>query len=52
MEFTGADFIRAFALLGAGLAMGFGAIGPESVKVTLPAALAKPSVAIPAKRAS
>jgi F-type H+-transporting ATPase subunit c len=28
MEISGADFIRAFALLGAGLAMGLGAIGP------------------------
>lgn len=28
MEISGADFIRALALLGAGLAMGFGAIGP------------------------
>jgi len=28
MEFTGADFIRGMSLLGAGLAMGLGAIGP------------------------
>jgi F-type H+-transporting ATPase subunit c len=28
MELTGADFIRGVALLGAGLAMGLGAIGP------------------------
>ncbi|MEJ5347985.1 MAG: ATP synthase F0 subunit C [Desulfosoma sp.] len=28
MEFTGADLVRAAALLGAGLAMGLGAIGP------------------------
>ena len=28
MEITGAEIIRAVALLGAGLAMGFGAIGP------------------------
>ena len=28
MEISGADFIRALSLLGAGLAMGFGAIGP------------------------
>jgi F-type H+-transporting ATPase subunit c len=28
MEISGADLIRACALLGAGLAMGFGAIGP------------------------
>lgn len=28
MEITGADIIRAAALLGAGIAMGFGAIGP------------------------
>ncbi|MBC7357256.1 ATP synthase F0 subcomplex C subunit [Desulfacinum infernum DSM 9756] len=28
MEFSGADLIRAAALLGAGLAMGLGAIGP------------------------
>jgi len=28
MEVTGADIIRAAALLGAGIAMGFGAIGP------------------------
>jgi F-type H+-transporting ATPase subunit c len=28
MDFTGAELIRAAALLGAGLAMGFGAIGP------------------------
>ncbi len=28
MDISGADFIRALALLGAGLAMGFGAIGP------------------------
>ena len=28
MEISGAEFIRAAALLGAGLAMGFGAIGP------------------------
>ena len=28
MEISGADLIRAAALLGAGLAMGFGAIGP------------------------
>ena len=28
MEISGADIIRAAALLGAGLAMGFGAIGP------------------------
>jgi len=28
MEISGADFIRAAALLGAGIAMGFGAIGP------------------------
>jgi F-type H+-transporting ATPase subunit c len=27
-EITGADIIRAAALLGAGIAMGFGAIGP------------------------
>ncbi len=28
LSITGADFIRAAALLGAGIAMGFGAIGP------------------------
>ena len=28
MEIMGADIVRAFALLGAGLAMGLGAIGP------------------------
>jgi F-type H+-transporting ATPase subunit c len=28
MDINGADFIRALALLGAGLAMGLGAIGP------------------------
>jgi F-type H+-transporting ATPase subunit c len=28
MEFSGADLIRAASLLGAGLAMGIGAIGP------------------------
>lgn len=28
MEITGADLVRAAALLGAGLSMGFGAIGP------------------------
>ena len=28
MEITGAELIRAAALLGAGIAMGFGAIGP------------------------
>ncbi|MBU2552612.1 MAG: ATP synthase F0 subunit C [Proteobacteria bacterium] len=28
MEIAGADLVRAAALLGAGLAMGFGAIGP------------------------
>ena len=28
MELTGADLVRAAALLGAGLAMGLGAIGP------------------------
>ena len=28
MEISGADVVRAAALLGAGLAMGFGAIGP------------------------
>ena len=28
MEISGADIVRAAALLGAGLAMGFGAIGP------------------------
>jgi F-type H+-transporting ATPase subunit c len=28
MEILGADIVRAFALLGAGLAMGLGAIGP------------------------
>jgi F-type H+-transporting ATPase subunit c len=28
MDFTGAELIRAAALLGAGLAMGLGAIGP------------------------
>ncbi len=28
MEFTGADLVRAAALLGAGIAMGLGAIGP------------------------
>jgi F-type H+-transporting ATPase subunit c len=28
MEITGAELVRALALLGAGLAMGFGAIGP------------------------
>lgn len=28
MEISGADLIRALSLLGAGLAMGFGAIGP------------------------
>ena len=28
MDISGADFIRALALLGAGLAMGLGAIGP------------------------
>ena len=28
MDISGADLIRALALLGAGLAMGFGAIGP------------------------
>jgi F-type H+-transporting ATPase subunit c len=28
MDITGVDFVRAFALLGAGLAMGLGAIGP------------------------
>ncbi len=28
MEISGADIIRAVSLLGAGLAMGFGAIGP------------------------
>ena len=28
MDISGADLIRAAALLGAGLAMGFGAIGP------------------------
>lgn len=28
MEFSGADLVRAMALLGAGIAMGLGAIGP------------------------
>jgi len=28
MEITGAEFIRAMAMLGAGIAMGLGAIGP------------------------
>jgi F-type H+-transporting ATPase subunit c len=28
VDITGAEFIRAAALLGAGIAMGFGAIGP------------------------
>jgi F-type H+-transporting ATPase subunit c len=28
MEIMGADLVRAFALLGAGIAMGLGAIGP------------------------
>ncbi|GAB4249807.1 MULTISPECIES: ATP synthase F0 subunit C [Deferrisoma] len=28
MDITGADLVRAAALLGAGIAMGFGAIGP------------------------
>jgi F-type H+-transporting ATPase subunit c len=28
MEIMGADIVRAFALLGAGIAMGLGAIGP------------------------